>query len=213
VDRPVTARTRYVVIGIGALALAVAVGLLLALVLRSLAAPQPQSQGSAPPTAPPPATAPAPAPVAPAPSEARPEAGRNECVDSLGDGSVDLDSVQLELNDGDLVAQFRFATPLSASDVGFGLNIERNGDKAYLLGVSLREGEVDRVFVQDFDRSDTDDLDTDDAAIDGSVVTVLFPKSAIKRLGNDWSWSAFANSPGGTLDTCPGGSQRLEFER
>lgn len=213
-----TTRTRYVVIGIGALALAVAVGLLLALVLRSIAAPttSPESQGSAPPTtAPtiPPAAAPAPAPGVPAPSEVRPEAGRNECVDTLGDGSVDLDSVQLELNDGDLVAQFRFATPLSASEVGFGLNIERNGDKAYLLGVSLDEGEVDRVFVQDFDRSDTDDLDTDDAAIDGSVVTVLFPKDAIKRIGSDWSWSAFASTPGGTLDTCPGGSQLLEFER
>jgi len=202
---------RYVLIGVGGVVLAVAVGLLVALVLRSLAA-VPDRPVVATPTTPPSSATPVPGAPAPAP-EARPEAGRNECVDALGDGDVDLDSVQLEMHDGDLVAQFRFASALPADEIGLGLNVERNGDKAYLLGVSLREGDVDDVFVQDFDRSDIDDLDTDNATVDGTVVTVVFPKDSIKRIGNDWSWSAFANVPQGAIDTCPEQPELQKFER
>lgn len=205
-----TPRTRYALLGVGGLALAVAVGLLLALVLRSVNSPA-VSAPQVPPTTS------APAPVAPAPSEPpaapapapRPEPKQNECVDELGDGVVDLDSVQLALHDGDLVAQFRFATGVP-DDGGFGLTIVRGG-KSYLLGVAVEGGDVDSVFVQDFDRSDTDELDTDNAVADGSTVTVVFPRDSIRRIGNGWSWSAFASQTGAEPDTCPGGDpQRFE---
>ncbi len=205
-----TPRTRYALLGVGGLALAVAVGLLLALVLRSVNSPA-VSAPQVPPTTS------APAPVAPAPSEPpaapapapRPEPKQNECVDELGDGVVDLDSVQLGLHDGDLVAQFRFATGVP-DDGGFGLTIDRGG-KSYLLGVAVEGGDVDSVFVQDFDRSDTDELDTDNAVADGSTVTVVFPRDSIRRIGNGWTWSAFASQTGAEPDTCPGGDpQRFE---
>ncbi len=205
-----TPRTRYALLGVGGLALAVAIGLLLALVLRSVNSPA-VSAPQVPPTTS------APAPVAPAPSEPpaapapapRPEPKQNECVDELGDGVVDLDSVQLALHDGDLVAQFRFATGVP-DDGGFGLTIVRGG-KSYLLGVAVEGGDVDSVFVQDFDRSDTDELDTDNAVADGSTVTVVFPRDSIRRIGNGWTWSAFASQTGAEPDTCPGGDpQRFE---
>jgi len=207
----VTARTRYVLFGVGGLALAVAVGLLVALMLRSLptaapAAPRPSASWPSPSVSADPA-----APPPPAEPEPRPEAGKNECVDALGDAAVDLDSVQLEFHDGDLVAQFRFAD-VPEGEAGFGLNLERRGDKAYLLGVALQDGEVDRVFVQDFDRSDTDDLDTDAVTVDGSTFTVVFERDAIRRIGNDWRWSAFATAAGADPDLCPDAEQ-LEFDR
>jgi len=207
----VTARTRYALLGVGGLALAVAVGLLIALALRSLPAAQP---GAGPTSAPPAATPTGAVPPAPAPSEVpepRPDPRKNECVDALGDSTVDLDSVQLELHDGDLVAQFRLAD-VPDGEAGFGLNIERSGNKAYLLGVALEDGKVDRVFVQDFDRSDTDDLDTDHVQADGGTFTVVFPRDSIRRIGNDWRWSAFATAAGADPDRCPGADQ-LRFER
>ena len=204
-----TPRTRYVLFGVGGLALAVAVGLLVALVLRSLptaapAAPRPAASSPSAPAAP----VDSPPPAEPEP---RPEAGKNECVDALGDAAVDLDSVQLGFHDGDLVAQFRFAA-VPEGEAGFGLNLERRGNKAYLLGVALRDGEVDRVFVQDFDRSDTDDLDTDAVTVDGSTFTVVFERDAIRRIGDDWRWSAFATAAGADPDLCPDAEQ-LEFDR
>lgn len=204
-------RARYALLGVGGLALAVAVGLLVALGLRSL----PAAQSSIPRPAPT-SSAPSVEPVAPAAPEAdpapvsRPEPKQNECVDVLGDAAVDLDSVQLALHDGDLVAQFRFATPPEGS-AGFGLNIGGSGKKAYLLGVALQDGEVDSVFVQDFDRNDTDDVDTDAVVVDGSTYTVVFPRDAIKRIGNDWRWSAFATTAGADPDRCPD-SDQLDFE-
>ncbi|MCU1409983.1 MAG: hypothetical protein JWR04_690 [Rhodoglobus sp.] len=204
-----TSRTRYVLLGVGGLALAVAVGLLVAFVLRSLPVAQPAAPAPAASTPPAPAGPIAPPP--PAEAEPRPEAGQNECVDALGDAAVDLDSVQLEFHDDDLVAQFRFAAA-PEGEVGFGLNLERRGDKAYLLGVALQDGDVDRVFVQDFDRSDTDDLDTDAVTADGSTFTVVFERDAIRRIGNDWQWSAFATAAGADPDLCPD-SEQLEFER
>lgn len=197
-------RTRFALLGVGGLALAIAVGLLLALALRSINSGGERAALPAPATSPPAPVEPAPsaAPVEPAPPP-RPEPKQNECVDALGDGVVDLDSVQLALHDGDLIAQFRFASGVP-DDGGFGLTIVRGG-KSYLLGVAVEGGDIDSVFVQDFDRSDTDDLDTDRAVIDGSTVTVMFPRDSIRRIGNGWSWSAFASQTGAEPDTCPGG--------
>jgi hypothetical protein len=210
VDRKVTARVRYALLGVGGLALAIVVGFVLAAVLQEVTTP------TASPGATTPSTAPAVTPAAPPPAEGpapvqRPEPGVNECVDDLGDGQADLDSVQLALHDDDLVAQFRFASALP-DDGGLGLTIQR-GDKSYLLGVAFENGDVDSVFVQDFDRSDTDGIDTDNAVVDGSTVTVVFPRDAIKRIGNDWSWSAFATPTGSSPDTCPADGQQLRFER
>jgi len=207
----VTPRTRYALLGVGGLALAVAVGLLIALGLRSL----PTAHPSAGPTSAPPAVAATAAPPPPpAPSEVpepRPDPRKNECVDALGDSAVDLDSVQLELHDGDLVAQFRLAD-VPDGEAGLGLTIERSGNRAYLLGVALQGGEVDRVFVQDLDRSDTDDLDTDHVQVEGGTFTVVFPRESIRRIGNDWRWSAFATAAGADPDRCPD-TDPLRFER
>ncbi|MBU1589206.1 MAG: hypothetical protein KKH51_14865 [Actinobacteria bacterium] len=83
--------------------------------------------------------------------------------------------------------------------------------RATSWGVAVEGGDVDSVFVQDFDRSDTDELDTDNAVADGSTVTVVFPRDSIRRIGNGWSWSAFASQTGAEPDTCPGGDpQRFE---
>lgn len=205
-----TPRTRYVLLGVGGLALAVAVGLLVAFVLRSLPVARPAA--TAPAASSP--SAPAADPAAPPPAsepEPRPEAGKNECVDALGDAAFDIDSVQLESHDGDLVVQFRFAA-VPEGETGFGLSLERRGNQAYLLGVGMQDGEVDRVFVQDFGRSDTDDLDSDAVTVDGSTFTVVFERDAIKRIGNDWRWSAFATAAGFDPDLCPD-SEHLEFER
>jgi hypothetical protein len=213
VDRAVTPRTRHaLLLGAGGLALVVVVGLLVVLVVRSFpTAPpaQPTSSAAPPPAASPATTSAAPTqPAAPAP---RPDPERNECVDALGDAAVDLDSVQLALEDGELVAQFRFAE-LPAGVVGLGLNVERSGDRSYLLGVALDDGEVDRVFVQDFDKSHTDELDTDGVRVDGTTVTAVFPREALKRVGTNWRWSAFATAAGADPDLCPD-SQQLELER
>lgn len=211
-----TPRARYALIGAGGLALAVAVGLLVALGLRSLPAAEPSHPVAVPTTTSPPAAPAAPIapPADPAPAP-RPEPKQNECVDALGDSAVDLDSVQLELHDGDLVAQFRLAS-MPEGEAGLGLNIQRSGDRAYLLGVALQEGEVDSVFIQTLDssengKSDTDELDTDSAVIDGSTITVVFPRDAIKRIGNDWRWAAFATAAGADPDLCPDNEQ-LKFE-
>lgn len=209
-------RTRYAILGVGGLALAVAVGLLIALGLRSLSASGPSALPT--PTTTPTAAVEAPvaaqpAPEAPAP---RPEAGRNECVDELGDSVIDLDSVRLELDDGDLVAQFRLAGELPAGDSGVGLTVLRDRDRLYQLGVSFVDGEVDSVFVRDFDRSDIQTVDDDAVALDGSTITVVFPRSDLKGIGNQWSWFAFATAEGATLDACPGTEadpQYLQFER
>lgn len=201
-------RTRYALLGVGGLALAIAVGLLLALALRSINGGSESAAQPAPASSPPAPVVPAPtsAPVASAPPP-RPEPKQNECVDDLGDGVVDLDSAQLALHDGDLVAQFRFVSGVP-DDGGFGLTLERGG-KSYLLGVAVDGGDIDSVFVQDFDRSDTDDLDTDNAVVEGSTVTVMFPRDSIRRIGNGWSWSAFASQTGAEPDTC-GHQQRFE---
>jgi len=205
-----------VILGVGGLALAVAVGLFVALVLRGMSAAQP------PPTASPPSGAPTvtglppeetTAPAAPGP---RPEAGRNECVDDLGDGGVDLDSVQVAMRDDDLAVQFRLASPLPSGDWGVGLYIERRGDRAYQLGVALDGDRVDEVFVRDFDRADDVDVDRYEVKIEESAVTVVFPGDSIKRLGSKWSWYAFATAPGEVLDACPGTEtepELLPFER
>ena len=205
-----TARVRYVLLGVGGLALAIIVGFVLAAVLQQVTTPVASPPKPAPST-PPAVTPAAPPPVEPAAPAPRPEPGENECVDALGDGAADLDSVQLALHDDDLVAQFRFASALP-EDGGLGLTIQ-HGNKSYLLGVAFENGDVDSVFVQDFDRSDTDEIDSENAVVDGSTITVVFPRDAIKRIGNDWSWSAFATPTGSSPDTCPADGEQLRFER
>lgn len=203
-------RVRYVLLGVGGLALAIIVGFVIAAVLQDVTTPT-ASPATPAASSSPPVTPVAPAPVEPPPPAQRPEPGENECVDALGDGDADLDSVQLAMHDDDLVAQFRFATALP-EDGGLGVTVQ-SGKKSYLLGVAFESGDVDSVFVQDFDRSDTDGIDTDNAVIDGSTITVVFPRDAIRRMGNDWSWSAFATPTGSTPDTCPADGEQLRFER
>lgn len=206
-------RLRYAVAGVGGLALAVVVGLVIAAVLRGVTAPSeaPVAAPTTSPTTTAPVEAPAPAPAPPVVE--RPEPGTNECVDALGDAALDLDSAKLALADGALAVQFRLATPPPDGEVALGVTVQRGGDKTYLLGVSLRDGDIEEVFVQDFDRDDKDDVDPRAAKVDGSTVTVIFPRDAIKRLGNDWSWSAFASAGDGDTDSCPEPPDLLRLSR
>ena len=202
-------------LGVGGVALAVVVGLLLALALRVFTTgPTPAGAPSA--TVP---TLAAPTddqsePSSPAPI--RPDPRKNECVDALGDGVFDLDSVLLALEDGDLVVRFALADDLPEGRTNLVLHAERSADRAYEFGVDLRDGEVDRLFVKDLDKSDVDELDVRDVRVEGGVVTAVFPKSSVKRLGNNWGWYATATLSGSPADACPGtasGPVLLQFER
>ena len=210
-----TPRVRYILLGVGGIALAVVLGLLVALALRAVNA---GTDSRVDPAAPAPAvTAPAAASSEPSSTApVRPDPRKNECVDDLGDAVLDLDSVLLNLDGGDLIVRFTLAGDLPEGGTSLGLHAERSADRAYEFGVDLRDGVVDRVFVKDLEKSDVDELDTDDVRVEGGVVTAVFPKSSIKRLGNDWSWYATASQSGGPADACPGtasGPVLLQFER
>lgn len=193
-------RLRYAIAGVGGLALAVVLGLVIAAILRGVTAPA-DVPVAAPPTPSTTAAAPPPAPEPQQTVASRPEPGTNECVDALGDGEADLDSVRVSLDDGDLAVQFTLAAPLSDGELG--LSVTADDGKSYLLGVEVRGGRVEKVSVQDFDRSRTEDVRRPTTAVDGTTVTVVFPEEAVKRIGDRWEWSAFASADGSERDSCP----------
>ncbi|MBX3098017.1 MAG: hypothetical protein KF761_00425 [Salinibacterium sp.] len=210
-----TPRLRYILLGIGGLALAVVVGLLIALALRAITAGTPTSAGplGVAPTAATPAVI---DPETSTPAPSRPDPGKNECVDALGDGAADLDAVRLSLDGGDLVVRFALVGGVPMGSSTLELYAQRSADKAYRFVIDLRDGDVDRVFVANLDKSSVDTLDAKDVSVEGDVVTAVFPRSSVKRLGNDWSWYATATVPGSPRDVCPGTATDpilLQFER
>lgn len=193
------------------------------------------TQGSATTAAPegsPTAVEVAPTPAAPeeAPAAApRPEAGRNECVDALGDGGVlDLDAVAVAAVDDGLLVRFTLDAAVPSGEALLGITAIGRQDRTVLLAVRLIDSEVAEVFAVDLratGRDDDDDdggrgndddagvdrYDEDRAQVDGRQVLVEFPDDMLKDLGNDWSWSATASS-GADADRCPVDGQ-LSFER
>jgi hypothetical protein len=174
----------------------------------------------------------APAPAAPeqAPAAApRPDPGRNECVDALGDGgALDLDAVAVASVDEGLLVRFALDDALPSGEALLGLTAIGRQDRTVLLAVRIIDGEVDEVFAVDLkstgndddddksgrgndDDADVDRYDEDRAQVDGRQVLVEFPDDMLKDLGNDWSWSATASS-GADADRCPVEGQ-LTFER
>lgn len=173
--------------------------------------------------------APAPAATQEAPAAApRPEAGRNECVDALGDGgALDLDAVAVASVDDGLLVRFALAEALPSGEALLGVTAIGRQDRTVLLAVRITDGEVDEVFAVDLRATGDDDddnrgrgndddagvdrYDEDRAQVDGRQVLVEFPDDMLKDLGNDWSWSATA-SRGADADRCPVEGQ-LTFER
>lgn len=173
----------------------------------------------------------APAPAAPeeAPAAApRPDAGRNECVDALGDGgALDLDAVAVASVDDGLLVRFALDDVLPPGEALLGVTAIGRQDRTVLLAVRLIDGDVDEVFAVDLRATGDDDdddrgrgnddgagvdrYDEDRAQVDGRQVLIEFPDDLLKDLGNDWSWSATASS-GADADRCPVEGQ-LAFER
>jgi len=174
--------------------------------------PRPSPPGATSPTPVPTAVSP-PAPAAP--PAPRPEPGPNECVDALADaGIVDLDTVALAEDDGDLVARFLLAGALPAGESGVGFVAQsRNGRAAYQVSIGFTNGMLDRFFVWDGD--DEQDLDLDDVRVEGTTITATLSGDDLSGLGNNWSWSAFGTATDTELDACPGDAadpERLRFE-
>ncbi len=156
-----------------------------------------------------------PAPIYP-PIAPRPEAQENQCVDALGDGeTVDLDTVSVSNDDGELVVEFTLVEELPAGESSLGLVVSsRNGKTNYLLAVKWQGDSITEFFAHKFaegskgrDRSDsgeTDDLDSDEVAVNGSVVTARFPEYVIEDLSKNWQWSAFSIVDSVDSDACPG---------
>lgn len=217
-DAPIaTAPRRFpvwpVVVGVLAAALVIVTVVLVVTLNRPapVAAPTSPTPTPAPSTSAPAEPAPLPPPPAP-----RPEAGPNECIDALGDaGAIDLDRVALDADDDDVTARFVLTSTLPAGESGIGLYAEsRNGHAAYQLGVAFDGGAVDRYFI--WDGEEENDLDTDAVRVDGSTVTIEFPRDALDELDKNWSWYGFATAAGSPLDACPGtedAPELLPFDR
>jgi len=142
----------------------------------------------------------------------RRDPGPNECVDSTGEGgSVDIDSVALSLEKGDLVSRFTLASALPEGAASLGIFAEsRDGEKSYQLAATWNGGELDQFFVHDFARNKDTKLDPRDISWDGSSVTAKFPDDVAKALGAGWRWYAFSTVDGTDVDACPG--DPLSFE-
>lgn len=168
---------------------------------------------AASPTTTPPPTPTTPGSEQPAPPplpEPRPEAGPNQCVDDLGDGAVDLDTVTLEQRDGELTVRLELATALPAGQSGVGILAERRGKRdTYQVSIGFVDGRLDRYFVWDGD--DERELDLDDVVVEGTTITAVFPDDELDRLGDRWRWRAFGTATGSELDSCPAPDQWLEF--
>ncbi|CAN5260390.1 hypothetical protein BH11ACT4_BH11ACT4_13690 [soil metagenome] len=193
--------------GVG-LVLVIVLALVLVGVAGKNAPPPAAATSSAPAPAPAvvaaaPSPSPSPTPFVQAPS--RP-AGRNECVDSTGEGgSVDLESAALALEKGDLVARFRLTTQLPGGAASLGIFAEsKDGKRSYQLAASWKDGRVDSFFVHDFQRGKDTKLDARDLEADGAQVTAAFPGSIASTLGAGWRWYAFSTADGKDVDACPG---------
>ena len=160
------------------------------------------------------------APSAPTPTQTsvapRPEAQENQCVDALGDAiTVDLDTVTVAEDDGELVVEFALVEQLPESESSLGLVVSsRNGKTNYLLAVTWQGDSITEFFAHKFaegskgrdnsDPGETDDLDTDDVAVNGLVVTARFPEYVIDDVSKNWQWSAFSIVDSVDADACPG---------
>jgi len=149
-------------------------------------------------------------PAPPPPSAPRPEAGPNQCVDDLGDGAVDLDTVTLDEREGELTVRLELATALPAGESGVGILAERRGKRdTFQVSIGFVDGRLDRYFVWDGD--DERELDLDDVAVEGTTITAVFPDEEFDRLGDRWRWRAFGTARGSELDSCPAPDEWLEF--
>lgn len=201
-----------VVVGALAIALLIVTSVLIATLNRPDAAPDQVAPVTNTAT-PVPTTAPATEEAAPPPAAPRPEAGLNQCVDELGDaGAMDLDTVTLEMRDGDLTVRFELAAALPAGESGVGLVTERrNKRETFQVSIAFRDGRLDRYFLWDGD--DEHELDLDDVRVEGTTIVAIFPDDELDRLGDRWRWSAFAAAAGSELDSCPAAGEWLEFVR
>ncbi len=193
---------------------AIGVALVVAIVVVvGLSALEPTGPSGAPSTATTAPTSPTPTPSEVAP---RPEAKENQCVDALGDATtVDLDAVTVAEHDGELVVEFTLVDELPAAESSLGLVVSsRNGKTNYLLAVTWQGDSITEFFAHKFaegskghdrgDAGESDDLDTDDVAVNGSVVTARFPEYVIDDVSKNWQWSAFSIVDSVDADACPG---------
>ncbi|QYH36486.1 hypothetical protein [Salinibacterium sp. M195] len=158
------------------------------------------------------------------PLEASPIAPTREstgarCVDFTEETkSLDLDEVLISQADkGELSVQFTVASALPSGASRLGIVAERaDAERAYEFSVELVDGEIDSVTSIELDGDKREKLDLDEAEVDGTAVRFTVTRSIGKKLGDDWSWFAFSEVDGSTVDVCPGapGSREsLTFER
>ncbi len=197
-------------IALAAIGAALVVAIVVIVGLSALEPTGPSGATSTATTAP---TSPAPNPSEVAP---RPEAQENQCVDALGDAAtVDLDTVTVAEDDGELVVEFTLVDELPAGQSSLGLVVSSRNEKTnYLLAVTWQGDSITEFFAYKFaegskgrDRADpgeTDDLDTDDVAVNGSVISMRFPEYIIDDLSKNWQWSAFSIVNSVDADACPG---------
>jgi hypothetical protein len=198
-----------IVAALGVALLVVTIALVVSLTRQPGPAPAPLATPSATPT-----TDLVPAPeAAPEPAAPRPQAGPNECVDALADaGTVDLDTVTLAEEDGDLHVRFTLAGALPSGQSGVGLVLEsRNGRAAHQVSIGFTDGTLDRFLVWDGD--DERRLDLDGVRLESSTINAVIDGDDLPGLGNDWNWSAFGTAAGTTLDACPGTAEEPEWLR
>jgi len=141
------------------------------------------------------------------------------CVDYTYDvGSLDIASVVLDYTEKNvLTVAVSLVSEVPEGEVQVGIIAARDdGERVYQFTASLEDRDVRELISTEFTREDRDRLDVDDARVDGNVVEFVVPRSIAKRLGDDWSWSAFSSRDGSESDACPGlpgSGEKITFKR
>ncbi|MBH0131535.1 hypothetical protein [Salinibacterium sp. NK8237] len=144
------------------------------------------------------------------------ESSGHECVDFTEEvESLDIAFAQILQSDRDEVAvEIALTAPVGRDSSQLGIYAEPDdGDRAYQFIIELDDGEIDEVSAYELNRDERDELETDDASVDGSTVRFLIPRSIGKKLGDEWSWFAFSAEGESTVDTCPGTPDEPEYLR